>query len=241
MITCGVLRDEVSHFTKDLPNIVHVEELEQGLHNDPPKLRRKLQDCVDAVELKAPTAEAIVLGYGLCSRGVEGVFTRRCRLVMARAHDCITLLLGDKQRYADYVAKNPGTYWYSPGWNRCHTPPGPERHQKLLEQYTEKYGAEDAEFLMENEQAWFKEYNRATYVDLGVAVTPKDIEYTQGCASWLGWSYDRQSGCPQLLKDLLTGQWDAERFLELEPWQTPKMTADEQVVVAAQVEDEPKP
>jgi hypothetical protein len=240
VITCGVLRDEVIHFTKELSNIVHIEELEQGLHNDPPKLRRELQKCIEAVEQKATTAEAIVLGYGLCSRGVEGVFTRRCRLVMARAHDCITLLLGDKKRYADYVAANPGTYWYSPGWNRCHTPPGPERHEKLLNQYREKFGEEDAQFLMENEQAWFKEYNRATYVDLGVAVTPQDIQYTQDCAKWLGWNYDRQPGCPGLLKDMLLGRWDAERFLVLEPRQTFKMTADEQIVTATPVEDEPQ-
>ncbi len=241
VITCGVLRDEVSHFTKDLPNIVHIAVLEQGLHNDPPKLRRELQQCIDVVEAAAPTAEAIVLGYGLCSRGVEGVTTGRCKLVMARAHDCITLLLGDKQRYADYVAKNPGTYWYSPGWNRCHTPPGPERHAKLLAQYREKYGEEDAEFLMANEQAWFKQYDRATYVHLGVANTPQDIQYTKDCASWLSWSYDHQAGSPALLVDMLTGRWDAERFLVLEPKQTPQMTADEQIVIAAPAEEEPEP
>ena len=123
VITCDVLRDEFVHLAKKLPHVLEVRILKQGLHNDPPKLRQELQQTVDDVEAKVPGAQAITLGYGLCSRGVEGVCAKRCRLVLARAHDCITLLLGDKDRYAEYVKEHPGTYWYSPGWNRCHTPP----------------------------------------------------------------------------------------------------------------------
>jgi hypothetical protein len=156
--------------------------------------------------------------------------------VLARAHDCITLLLGDRQRYAQYVASNPGTYWYSPGWNRCHTPPGPERYEKLLNEYRQKFGEEDAQYLMETEQAWFKTYTRATFVDLGTPNIQKDVELTQKCAAWLGWGFDHQQGCPQLLQDMLAGNWDAERFLVLEPGQTPRMTADDQVVVASDVD-----
>lgn len=236
VIVCDVLRDEVTHFAKTVPQIQRIEYLQQGLHNDPPTLRIEVQKLIDKVEAEAEDVDAIVLGYGLCSRGVEGVFTRRCKLVMARAHDCITLLLGDKQRYADYVKQNPGTYWYSPGWNRCHTPPGQQRYDKLLSAYREKFGEDDAQFLMETEQAWFKQYDRATYVDLGVAATPQDVQFTKDCANWLGWKYDRQEGSPGLLQDLLSGRWDEERFLVLEPMQSPKMTADERVVTAAPVQ-----
>ncbi len=235
VITCDVLRDEIAHFRRDLPHVVHVELLEQGLHNEPAKLREGLQRAVDKVEATVPQADAIALGYGLCSRGVEGVVTGRCKLVMARAHDCITLLLGDKDRYAEYVKKHPGTYWYSTGWNRCHTPPGPERHAKLLKQYREKFGDEDAEFLMESEQSWFQTYDRATFVDLGVNDTSKDVSYTGQCAQWLGWKFDAQEGCPQLLKDLMTGPWDAKRFLVLNPGQEVKMTADDRIVEAVDV------
>ena len=113
----------------------HIELLEQGLHNEPQRLQRELQEAIDRVEADHPEAQVIVLGYGLCSRGTEGLYTRRCRLVAARAHDCITLLLGDKQRYAQYVKDNPGTYWYSPGWNRHGKPPGKERYERIYKQY----------------------------------------------------------------------------------------------------------
>lgn len=234
VITCAVLEDEIRHFAASCPAVRRIEILEQGLHNDPPKLRIKVQEMVDAVE-QDPQIEAIALGYGLCSRGTEGVTTRRCRLVMARAHDCITLLLGCKQRYAEYVKQHPGTYWYSAGWNRHHIPPGKERHDKYYQQYREKFGEEDAQYLMEQEQAWFRSYSRAAFVDLGVGMTEPDQQYTRDCAQWLQWEYDYQRGDGGLLQALLCGPWDAERFIVLEPGETLKMTADERVVETVQL------
>lgn len=35
------------------------------------------------------------------------------RLVIPRAHDCITLYLGSRQRYLEQFNARPGTYWYS--------------------------------------------------------------------------------------------------------------------------------
>ncbi len=72
-----------------------------------PSSRSRSRRAIDAVE-RETDAEAIVLGYGLCSRGTEKLRCQRCQLVVPRAHDCITLLLGDKQRYSDYVAQHPG-------------------------------------------------------------------------------------------------------------------------------------
>jgi len=231
VVTCAVLEDEIHHFARNLKHIVAIEMLQQGLHNEPDKLRCEVQHAVDRIEA-AGQAHTIVLGYGLCSRGVEGVRAQRCRLVLARAHDCITLLLGCQQRYANYVAKHPGTYWYSPGWNRHHTPPGKQRHDQLFQQYRAKYGEDNAEYLMQMEQHWFTTYDRATFVDLGVTDTQQDVEYTQQCADWLGWAFDRQQGDPELLRTLLSGPWDADRFLVLEAGQTARMTADARIVEA---------
>jgi hypothetical protein len=231
IITCAVLDDEMEHFAKSLPHVIHIEHLQQGLHNEPDKLRIELQAAVNRVEAN-PSVEVIVLGYGLCSRGSEGVTTKRCRMVIARAHDCITLLLGSKERYAEYVAKNPGTYWYSPGWNK-HTPmPGKDRYELHRREYVEKYGEDNADFLMESEQHWFKTYDTAAFVHLGVGDVQKEADYTRCCANWLGWKCDLQHGDPALLKALLAGPWDSERFLVLEPGQTFRMTADERVIEA---------
>ncbi len=229
VILCAVLDVEIRHFAREMPHIIHIETLEQGLHNEPDKLRATLQDSITRIEQKT-AVEAIALGYGLCSRGAEGIRSARCKLVIPRAHDCITLLLGDKQRYAQYVQANPGTYWYSPGWNKHHLPPGKQRYDQLYHQYCQKYGEDNAKFLMEQEQLWMKSYNRATFVDLGVGVTDADLQYTRQCADWLGWSYDRQHGDPALLAALLAGDWDPDRFVVLQPGQTIRITADDKII-----------
>lgn len=228
VVTCAVLELEFQEFSRGLSHVKHIEVLRQGLHNEPDKLRSELQGAIDRVERM--DVEVIVLGYGLCSRGTEGVRTKRCLLVVPRAHDCITLLLGDKQRYANYVAEHPGTYWYSPGWNKHGGPPGKERYEKCYREYCEKYGPENAEFLMQTQQQWYTAYSRATYVDLGVGVTPEDVEFTRQCAAFLKWSFDHQHGDPKLLRDLLTGPWDETRFLVLRPGESLRMTADERVI-----------
>lgn len=230
VIACAVLEDEVRHFARPFPDITHIEFLPQGLHNEPDRLRREVQGAVERIESGFPEVTGIALAYGLCSRGVEGVRPLRCRVALPRAHDCITLLLGSRERYGDYVARHPGTYWYSPGWNRCHVPPGPERHERLFREYAEKYGAEDAQFLMEQEQSWFRKYNRAAYVHLGAGFTEADVAFSKGCADWLGWGFDLQSGDPALVSALLGGEWDDTRFVVIGPGQTFRMTADERVV-----------
>jgi len=229
IVTCSVLELEMEWFRQGLSHVVRMETLEQGLHNEPDRLRVELQKAIDRMECDG-AVNAIALGYGLCCRGTEGVKSARCRLVIARAHDCITHLLGSKERYAAYVAEHPGTYWYSPGWNQHHLAPGKERYEQLYRDYLEKYGEDNAKFLMESEQHWFTAYRRAAYVDLGVGDTARELAYTRQCAEWLGWSCDHQRGDPSLLKALLAGDWDDARFLVLNPGEMFRMTADERII-----------
>jgi hypothetical protein len=233
IITCAVLEIEIGHFAKEHDHVLRIEVLEQGLHNTPDKLRSEAQRLIDQIEGETD-AEAIILGYGLCSRGTEGLTTRRCKLVIARAHDCITHLLGSKERYAEYVKERPGTYWYSPGWNQHCSMPSKERYETTYKSYVEKFGEDNAEYLMEMEQGWFKKYSHATFVELGVQVTEKDKDYTRECADWLGWSFDHQRGDPSLIKAMVAGDWDDDRFVVLDPGQTIRITADERVIEAAE-------
>jgi hypothetical protein len=233
IILCQVLELEIDHFAAGAPHVVRIERLQQGLHNEPPKLHKHVQETIDVVE-RETDAEAIVLGYGLCSRGTEKLRCQRCQLVVPRAHDCITLLLGDKQRYADYAARHPGTYWYSPGWIKHHLPPGPGRAEAMQREYCEKYGEDNAKFLMETEQQWYHNYDRATYVDIGgIGTTDQDIEFTRQCAAWLGWNFDQQRGDPALIQELVEGPWSADRFLVVPPGKTLRMTGDDRVIELA--------
>jgi len=238
-IACRVLEREVEAIVSEpTPDGVvawpEVHWIEQGLHNEPDRLRDAVQEVLDGLQPRRDLA-SVVLVFGVCSRGTLGLDSPRLPIILPRAHDCITLLLGDRQRYDRYVARHPGTYWYSPGWIRCTMMPGPDRYHALRRDYAQRYGQDNADYLMASEQHWFDIYDRAAYVSLTINGHDPDADtarrdYTRGCADWLGWAYDEQDGDPTLLRDLLAGQWDDERFLTIPPGRHAELSADERVV-----------
>lgn len=231
VIACNVLEAEVRHLAADLPHIRELFFMPQGLHNEPVRLQRELQAAVNRAEADAGV-DAIALVYGLCSRGVENLRHERCPIVIARAHDCVTLFLGDKDRYATYLREHPGTYWYSPGWIKSHAPPGPDRTARLRQEYTKKFDSDEVDYLMKMEQHWIAKYDRAAYVGLGIGESQKDKDYTKNCAACLGWDYDQVKGDPALLRALLAGDWDEQRFLVVPPRHVIRLTADDRIIRA---------
>lgn len=238
VIACAVLEEEVEHFARGLPHVVAIEYLPQLLHNEPPRLRSELRAAVERCEAN-PAVEVIVLAYGLCSRGVEGLRHARCPLVIARAHDCVTLYLGSKERYADYLKNHPGTYWYSPGWIKAHAPPGPDHDAYLRELYSKQFEPDDVDYLIEQERLWIANYDRAAYIGLGAGEKPEQVEYTKQCAACLGWVFDHVRGDESLMRDLFAGpdKWDAERFLVVPPNYEIQLTADDTVIKAVPLKD----
>ncbi len=216
VIACHVLWRELCYYTALAPHFFSFNFVKQGLHNTPDLLRVKIQEAVDV----APDdCDAILLGYGLCSNGVTGVVARSKPIVIPRAHDCITFFLGSKERYRTYFDTHPGTYWYTPGWIECSVQPGKERHDLLRRDYVEKYGEDNADYLMEMEQGWMKEYSNAAYVDLGFSETDSFKAYTRECARWLGWACDELKGDSGLIRDFVDGRWSPDQFITVEPGQ----------------------
>ena len=217
VISCHVLWREFCHFASLSENIFNFRFLKQGLHCTPDLLRKELQEAIDAVDDDGYAA--ILIGYGLCSNGIVGITTKKTRLVVIKGHDCITFLLGSKERYKSYFDSHPGTYWYSPGWIDTGTQPGKERYETVYQEYLDKYGDDNAQYLMDMEQGWFREYSNAVYVDLGVCDASHYKEYTKDCARWLKWNYDEMEGNKQLVSDLVSGNWNSEDFLIVKPGQ----------------------
>jgi hypothetical protein len=56
--------------------------------------------------------------------------------MLPRAHDCITLLLGSRDAYQNYIDSHRGVYWYSDGWIATGTMPGRDRYERLLAEYS---------------------------------------------------------------------------------------------------------
>ncbi len=215
LIACGVMWRELSYFASISPHSIDYCFLPQGLHVDPRDLRQKVRAAISEASVK--DYDAVLLGYGLCSGGLSGVEAGNMKLVIPKAHDCITLLLGDREKHARFTSERPEVYWYSPGWIETGTQPGLERLEKARAFYEEKYGKENGQYLMETMESWIVNYKTAAYVDLGVGERESDIEFTKKCALELGWSFLRVQGDPSLVRDLVNGDWDEQRFLVVEP------------------------
>ena len=111
VIACEVLAREVYLAAATSPHIVDVELVAKGLHETPEDLRAELQRRIDAVE--GGKYDAVILAYGLCGNSTQGLMARSKPVVLVRAHDCITLYLGSRERYRAEFVEHPGTYYYS--------------------------------------------------------------------------------------------------------------------------------
>jgi hypothetical protein len=222
VIACEVLFRECALAAAHSTATVDLVMLPQGLHNTPADLRARVQAEVDRLDagpayahhrvndgVECPRYDAILLAYALCSNGVVGVTAGRTPLVIPRGHDCITLLLGSREAYQQYFDTHRGIY----GWVERTLQPGRERHDSTRAHYVETYGEDNADYLMEMEQGWFKEYAWATYINWDLPTAARDRAFTQDAADFLGWQYDEVRGDTRLMFDFLDGQWDDARFL----------------------------
>ncbi len=217
-IVCKAIQREAYYCASRSVNVVDVVILPQGLHNEPDRLRSSVRDEVNrTLDVQDRPYDAVLLGYGLCSNGIVDIPAPDIPIVAARGHDCITLLLGSKERYQSYFDSHRGIYWYSAGWIENSLQPGKERYEKTLAYYRKKYGDDNAEYLMQMEQNWFKEYAWATFVDWGLVDPEKHRRYTRACADYLKWNYDELRGDKSLLQKMVDGKWDEDLFLVVQP------------------------
>jgi hypothetical protein len=231
LLACRVFEQEIALHGAGAAHIVETRFFEAGLHDRPDQLLSHLQAKLAAMEERGDI-EAVVLAYGLCGRGTAGLKPLRHRLVIPRAHDCITLFMGSKEVYAGHQRRCPSCYYYTPGWNRERRVPGPDRLEALKSELGRKFDPEEVEFLIESERAQWSQHDTATYLDLGTGDAETEADYARRCAQWLGWKFEHLRGDPALLRDLLWGNWDDERFQIVEPGMQLGHAPDERILRA---------
>jgi hypothetical protein len=241
-VGCGILTREVVQICAELDTIIDLRFVPAGFHEQPQVLNRILQAEIDrieewmAIQRKSSYGrqcyQAILLGFGLCQKAVVGLHSQSLPLVIPRAHDCITLLLGSQEGYQTCFSQNPNQYWYSSGWIERMLPPGPEREKHLCQHYLEKFGSENAEFLMNEEKKWQDKYQLATFIDTKLAYSSYYRKLTQDAASSLNWDFQELQGNLQLIRDLLAGIWDEKRFAVVQPGAVINASYDDQIITA---------
>ncbi len=236
LLTCNVLARECYLCAARSKNIIDVRLLDQGLHDlGAGKMSARLQEALDQVD--PARDEAVLLGYGLCNNGVVGLHAA-VPLVVPRAHDCITLLLGSRKRYNDLFSGNPGTIYESVGWIEAiqHRLENPRQSllrydQKMYQEFVEKYGEENAEYLME-ELGGLSHYSKLTYIDMPVGQSAEHRDTAARLAAEHQWTFESLPGNVALLQRLVDGDWDPRDFLVLQPGETVEPSYDDGVVKA---------
>jgi hypothetical protein len=235
-IGCEVLARAIYLSAAQSPHTVDVEMLRYGLHQHSADLRSRLQAAIDATEGKG--YDAVVLAYGLCGKSTYGLTARSLPLVLPRAHDCITIFLGSRQRYNQQFEQTPGTYWYVQDYIERDDGSGASLSigantagdaEDLYATYVEKYGQDNADYLMEVMGAWQSHYTRAAFIDLGVGDGSKVEGRAQADAARRGWTFERLPGDLSLVRRLLFAEWDSD-FLVVQPGQTIKMSYDDGIL-----------
>lgn len=225
LISCEVFQPEFEQAVKQRESNLSVEFVPFGLHEKPDELRTELQARIDAVA--EGVYAAILIGYCLCSRAVVGITARHTPLVLPRAHDCITVLLGSRQKYDEEFSREPGTYYYSPGWveryksrdgNPYGAPTQNTAAQRRFEEYVAKYGEDNAQFLMEVESAWTTHYSRAAFINTNVGDIPSYRDFVQKIAADNKWKFEEIQSDLGLISRFLDGRWDDD-FLIVPPGQ----------------------
>lgn len=242
LIACKVLQREISSLLYTCRHTIDVTTMNQGYHDTPVILQKMLQkeiDRIDAQEdphtnnMRQRDLDAILLGYGLCSNAVAGLKSSRYKMVVPRAHDCATLVMGSKERYQEYFDSCKGSYFFTKGWLELGAMP--ENEEEMLEnkrkEYMEKYEDEDTvEYLLSIDRDMLKNYNCLTYVEWPELADADAEIRVKEMAKRSGWKYNYMEGSHSLLYDFLNGNWDEQRFLILEPGETLTPSYDENVM-----------
>jgi hypothetical protein len=120
-----------------------------------------------------------------------------------------------------------------PIWGGAGLPAGANTNLKAASDgWVQKYGEDQAKYLMEEMGRWTDAYSYGTLIDFDFTKHLKLAEQTQKICAERGWQYDEIQGDPGLFQKLLDGDWPAADFLTVRPGQKVQPTFDERVIGA---------
>ena len=224
LISCNVFQREASWCIAHSPHVIDPEFTELGEHARSAGLRQIIQERIDAAEGSGKTYDAILLLFGLCGNATVGLQARETQLVIPRAHDCCTILLGSRAKFTEHFGEAPSTPFSSVGYL--------ERGEYFLRtndegmagvqtgdafaNLVEKYGEEDARYI------WAEMHpdhgdKRAVFIDLPETSHLGYAKKFQAKAAAAGKEAVELPGNIRLIASLLNGEWDPKEYLIVPP------------------------
>jgi len=227
LIACNVFMRELCLCIPQTPHVVDLEFLDVGEHVRPDVLRASLQQRIDASAAGDKRYDAILLAYGVCGNAGIGLQARSVSLILPRAHDCCTVLLGSRAEFERHFKDHPSTPFGSVGYMergdyflRLTTDSECQTESESLQAYVEKYGEENARYIWESLHPQGEPgSNRAVFIDLPETAHLGFAERYRQKAEAEGKTYVRLEGNLRLIRALVMGEWNVADFLTVLPGQ----------------------
>ena len=224
VIACAVLARDMKEIARELGLELEFTFLEAGLHENPHKLNKKVQEAIDTIAGNRD-GDRIIIGYGVCGKGTVGLAARDIPLVIPRVHDCIALFLGGDQAYQEQFKRFPGTYYLSAGWCEEKAEPVSQRRKKawfgnrqlVYEDLKNSHGQKTADHTFAFLNSWQKNYQRAAFIETRSGQAPKYESMAKDMAKAYGWQFERITGDQGLLRQMMTTTASTSRVLVVPP------------------------
>lgn len=226
LIACNVFMREACLCIARSPHVIDVEFLELGEHAQPQCLNAALQAKIDQADQSPKNYAAILLLYGLCGNAAVGLRARKAKLVLPRAHDCCTILLGSKERFQEHFQDNPSTPFSSVGYLERGSyylrTEGGEHQIHYGDEYAalvEQYGEDNARYIWDSMHPENPDpmTTRAVFIDIAETSGLGAAERFRTQAESDGKTWVQFDGSLALIERLLNGEWDPADFLIVEP------------------------
>jgi hypothetical protein len=243
LVACEILYREFCWAVARSPNRVDVTFMPKGLHDlGQAGMFTRLREALAQLDLDG--YDALLLGYGLCNNGIVGLEARQIPLVVPRAHDCITLFFGSKERYLEYFFSHPGVYFKTTGWiERGETleqlrPQSVQRRTGLdmtFEEMVARYGEDNARYLWEQLQLFTRRYHCLAFIEMGIEPDDRFERQVREEARKRGWQFEKIQGDLRLIRQLVDGEWNPKDFLVGPPGYRIAPSFDETILKAEPV------
>ena len=227
LIACNIFQREACACLARSPHTVDVEFLELGEHAQPNSLREKLQARIDAADKFPHRYEAVLLLFGLCGNATAGLSARQTPLVLPRAHDCATILLGSRAAFTRDFGDNPSQGFSSNGYldrgeyflrqpeEGGGVVAGGDAYAELVKQY----GEENARYVWDTMHPAHSGSNHAVFIRMPGIDDAKHAERFRVQAEAAGKRCAELTGDLRLIAALIEGCWDPTEFLLVPPGQ----------------------